>query len=380
MDRAPDVPPPARAAAPRSARKLLFVNHSLRMGGIETMIRDFALSMRRQGPLPHVAVLEGGGALADELASQGVPVVDLAKRPGLDLGAVRRLRRYVREAGIDVVHSHNYTAWFYVTLATLGLGVRRIHTEHSKVKPLWRRRVLERQLARLSHGVVAVSNDVADNLCGQIGIPRRRVTVVPNGVDLQRYRPDAALRQDMRRQLAADEGDVLVGIVARLVPVKAHDVLLAAFAQVHAEFPRARLVLAGDGPCREALQQQCRELGLDGPVHFLGEVRDTPRVLNALDVYVLSSHSEGMNLTMLEAMGCGLPIVATAVGGNVQVVREGGTGLLVPPADPAGLARALSRLVADAGLRRRLGVAGRQLAESDYSQAGTLARYQALFG
>lgn len=363
-----------------AAQRLLFVNHSLRMGGIETMIRDFAQALRPVGVDVSVAVFLGGGALVDELRSGGIAVTDLYKREGIDLGLVLRMRKLLRDSGTQVIHSHNYSAWLYSALASMGLpGVRLVHTEHSRVEPMARRHAMERWLARRTHAVVGVSVDVARSLVADVGVDASRVCFIGNGINLARYRPDAGLRSEMRASLGVGAGCLVFGIVARLVPVKAHVDLVAAFKLVHANRPDCVLVIAGDGPCRQALESQVAALGLVSAVRFLGEVRDSERVLNALDVYMLSSTDEGMNLTLLEAMATGLPVVATAVGGNSEVVLDGSTGLLVPAKDPQLMAQRMLAVGQGEALRQRLGSAGRQRVEQQFSQAATLRKYQALY-
>jgi sugar transferase (PEP-CTERM/EpsH1 system associated) len=360
--------------------RLLFVNHSLHMGGIETMIDDFARSLRPAGFDVGVAVFRGGGQLAAGLAGSGIPVSDLHKREGLDFGLVMRLRRLLRASKTSVIHSHNYSAWLYSVLASLGLGgIKRIHTEHSRVQPLPRRRAMERWLARYTHAVVGVSDDVAQSLVTEVGIEPTRVCFIANGINLSRYRPDPALRASLREELGIAPTTLVYGIVARLVPVKAHVDLIDAFHIVQQRQPATRLVIAGDGPCGADLKAQVTRLGLTPCVHFLGEVRDTERVLNALDVYMLSSTDEGMNLTLLEAMATGLPVIATSVGGNPEVVAEANTGLLVPARNPQRMAQAMRELLLKHELRQGFGLAARQRVERQFSQANTLRKYQALY-
>lgn len=359
---------------------VLFVNDSLAMGGIETMIRDFALGLDPARYTAEVAVFRPGGQLADELQRSGVRVTSLDKRDGLDLGLAVRLRRHIRETGARIVHSHNYAAWLYCALATAGLpGVRRVHTEHSRVMPLARRRWLERRLASLTDAVIAVSGDVARSLVHDIRVSRERVGLIANGVNLGRFRPDPAARRAMRASLGIDEHAVAFGILARLVPVKSHQTLVEAFRLLRQRVSGAHLLIAGDGPCREALERQIAEADLNDCIHLLGEVSDGERVLNGLDVYVLSSVDEGMNLTLLEAMGTALPVIATAVGGNPEVVVDTVTGLIVPALQPSALADAMARLAGDKGLRHTLGLRGRSRVEAAFSQRRTLEEYMSLY-
>ena len=360
--------------------RVLFVNDSLHMGGIETMIRDFVVGISPYCFESFVAVFRGGGGLFDELVGNLTPVANLRKRDGLDPGLVRRLRCLIREWRIDVVHSHNYAAWLYTVLATRGLPrVRLVHSEHSRVELMWRRRTMERWLARRTHAVVGVSADVAQSLVDDVGVDAGRTGLIANGIDLARFRPDVEGRADFRSRHGIPAGALLFGIVARLVPVKDHVTLVAAFARVHAALPTARLVIAGDGPCRSELEQQVAALGLAGRVNFLGEVQQSQDVLCALDVYVLSSTDEGMNLTLLEAMGSALPIVATAVGGNPEVVLDGRTGLLVPPSNPEALADGMLQLAGNERCRALFGEQARRRAEDSYSLAATLRAYERLY-
>lgn len=368
-------------APPTSPRPtVLFVNHSLEMGGIETMIRDFALNLDAARYRSAVAVFRPGGALAEELIRAGTPVVSLDKREGLDPWLPLRLRRHIRECGASVVHSHNYSAWLYCVLASIGLpGVRLVHTEHSRVMPLARRRWLERRLSEFTRAVIAVSADVARSLVHDIGVARRRVGLIANGVNLSRFRPDPSRRREVRERLGIPPDAFVFGILARLVPVKSHATLIEAFRLLRERCPEVHLLIAGDGPCRMPLEAQVAQANLESRVHFLGEVHDGERVLNALDTYVLSSVDEGMNLTLLEAMATALPVIATAVGGNPEVVADGVTGCLVPALQPATMAEAMERLVRDPSMRRDMGERGRERVESSFSQKRTIEAYMTLY-
>jgi sugar transferase (PEP-CTERM/EpsH1 system associated) len=368
---------PAATHAP--PRRLLFLNHSMRMGGIETMIRDFVFGLNGRGFEPSVAVFSGGGPLVEQLSASHFAVADLHKREGIDLRLVLRLRKLLRSRRIDIVHSHNYSAWLYAVLASRGLGVRVVHTEHSRVQPLARRHALERWLGRRTDAVVGVSADVAHSLVHDVGIDAHRVRFIPNGIDLQRYRPQPDLRTALRRSIGAGDEAVVFGIVARLVPVKSHRTLIDAFRRVLGACPAARLLIAGDGPCRGELELQAQQAGLGPAVTFAGEVRDTERMLNGMDVYMLSSTDEGMNLTLLEAMATALPVVATAVGGNPEVVADKLSGLLVPPLDPQAMAEAMLALARDPQRRAALGAQGRRRVEDGFSQERTLQAYAALY-
>ncbi|HFD79732.1 MAG TPA: glycosyltransferase [Gammaproteobacteria bacterium] len=362
-------------------KTILFVNHSLAMGGIERMICDFAESLPEDEFDVHAAVFEAGGVLEQRLEAAGIAVYHLDKKEGLDYGLVRRLAALSRMIGADVIHSNNYSAWLYSVLATRlgGAGVC-VHTEHSSVEGSERRRyLLEWLLSHGTHSVIAVSEKVRDNLARRARISERRLHYIPNGIDTARFAPLPEVREAVRSRFGLAAGDVVVGAVGRLVPVKNHRLLVEAFARAHRHCDRLRLLLVGEGPEREAIEASIAEQGMGGQVILAGERQDIDSVLNAMDIYVLSSFSEGMSLSLLEAMSAGLPVVATAVGGNVDLVDDGVSGLLVPSADAASMQQALVDLAADAEMRTRMGQASREIVLARYSRDAMIGRYSDIY-
>lgn len=362
---------------------VLFVNHSMAMGGIETLIVDFVARLQASGVASRVAVFEGGGSLEHGLSANGVAVDRLGKREGVDLHMVARLRQVMTERRVRVVHSHNFSTWLYTTLAVRSLGKRRpihVHTEHSNVEPSPRRYRLERWLARFTAHTVAVSEYVKNTMVGEIAIPASRVRVIYNGIDTIRFAPDPERRERVRSMLGIPADDVVIGVVARLAPIKDHANLLQALARMRVgAVRRLRLLVVGDGPERARLEAACATLHLSERVSFLGERRDTADLLNAFDIYALCSLNEGMNLTLLEAMSAGLPVVTTAVGGSPEIVADGDTGLLVPASQPDALAQALQRMVDIGDERREWGVRGRARVLARFSQDGMLRSYLQLY-
>lgn len=223
---------------------------------------------------------------------------------------------------------------------------------------------------------VTVSRDLARWLVEDIGLPRSKVLTICNGVDTHRFCPGG--RQVARAALGIGPEAIVIGTVARLDPVKDQAGLLRAFSRV-ADDPRALLLLAGDGPCRPELETTVSELGLDGRVRLLGERDDVPSVLAAMDVFVLCSIGEGISNTILEAMATGLPVVATRVGGNPELVVDGETGFLVEPRSPAALAAPLRRYLEDPGLLAHHGRSARDLAEAEFSLERMVGAYEQLY-
>jgi glycosyltransferase involved in cell wall biosynthesis len=252
-----------------------------------------------------------------------------------------------------------------------------IHTKHGRNQPDVARKVLLNRLAStLTDRVVAVSADAADVALHLENVPETKVVTISNGVDTTAFRP--ADPRAARALLGVPAGGFHVGVVARLAAVKDHATLLEAFALLRNERPDAHLTLVGDGPERAALLDRSRALGLIGSVCFVGARRDVAALLPAFDVFALSSTSEGISLTLLEAAAAGLPIVATRVGGNAEVVLDGATGTLVSPCDPRAFAAALAALSRRSD-RAAVGLAGRAHVERWFSVERMARAYQDLY-
>ena len=209
-----------------------------------------------------------------------------------------------------------------------------------------------------------------------VGVPLGQIHVIRNGVDLTRFRGSRAAFGRLR---VSDAGAVVIGAVGRLVAVKDHAAFIDAIAMLRARGRRVAGVIAGEGPLRPDLEARIARLGLEGTVRLLGHCRDVETMLAGLDIFVQSSTSEGMSNTILEAMAAGLPIVATGVGGADEMVVDGETGILVPPAEPGNLADALDRLLQGESLRHAMGRAGEKRAQGEFSLERMIATYQSFY-
>jgi glycosyltransferase involved in cell wall biosynthesis len=355
-----------------------FVTHvveSLEVGGAERLVCD--LSMARGSDSTSVVCLRQAGALGETLRAAGI-TVDEVGLTGTSWRAVRRLAGLLRERKADIVHCHDLLAHRYGSVAVVAAGdrPRTVVTVHLTPPPMDNvRRAINRRLLRRSE-VAAVSEDVRDSLQQWIGRP---VRYIPNGIALAPY-INLPARQEARANLPAPYDAFLIGIVARLQARKGHLQLLNALVSLRCDVPNAMLIIAGDGPMREAIQSAVRTLGLDACVILLGERRDIPQVLAALDVFCLPSDDEGMPLAMLEAMATGLPVVATAVGAIPSAVYDGESGLLIPRGDSAALAQALLTIASNPAVAAAMGRAARKRVEAQFHLPVVLANYEELYG
>jgi sugar transferase (PEP-CTERM/EpsH1 system associated) len=310
-----------------------------------------------------------------------IGVHELRKTVGRDLGVVPRLAALMRRERVDIVHSHNWQTFFYsVAAATLAGIPLRVHGHHGReaAAPPARQVRLSRWLARRVSRLVAVSGDLGRELIEEWGVPVERVSVIPNGVDLDGFAQPGPV-EELREALGLAPEHRVIITVGGLRPVKDYPTLIRAFARVHAERPESRLVIVGGergGGTQGELEALAGSLGVRGAVVFPGVRQDIPRLLALADVYVNSSVFEGMSNTILEAMAAARPVVATAVGGNPELVRDGVTGYLAPPGDPAPLATRLLEVLSDPSLAKALGAAGRALVESGHAMGRMVTAYE----
>ena len=362
-----------------SVVRVLHLLNTLDTGGAERVVLNLAMRIDRGRFTLLVCSLGGAGDLAGEFRRLGVPVFAMHRRAGIDPSLWIRLARLCRRERIDVLHTHNATPWLYGGLAARLAGTVLCHTEHSNLFP--RQRALmtaERVLARFTRVVFAVSDKVRRQLVEQQGLPTGKVVAVVNGIETNATAAGLDVRA-ARAALGLNGAQQVIGTVGRLVPVKDHGTLLAAFQRVLTRFPAARLVIVGDGPERGRLARRAAELGIAERVMWLGQRRDVRELLQVFDVFVLSSVSEGMPLTVLEAMAAGKPVVATNVGGVREAVVNGTTGLLVPPSSPERLADAVEVLLADRAMRHAFGDRARRRAEERFDLSGMVRQYEAAY-
>lgn len=377
------------------------VLHRLVRAGAEVLAADLARKMRDRFDFVFLC-LDQTGPLGDELAADGFAVIDLKRRPGVDWSVARRIGRARREHGIALLHAHQYTPFFYAAasrgpMGLLGAGPMVLFTEHGRHYPDYRRpkRVLaNRLLLRRSDRVTAVGQFVKQALVDNEGIAADRIEVIYNGIDPARFTPpgdaapdpgidtdtDAAPRRPAARAaMGAADGQRVILQVARFHPVKDHATAVRALAQVAEAMPEAMLVLVGDGDERANIESLAESLGVAGHVRFLGVRNDVAELMTGADVFLLSSVSEGISVTLLEAMGAALPIAATDVGGNAEVVAHGRSGLLSPRGDADALASNVLTLLRDPALRRQMGLAGRQRLLEQFTESRMHEQFARLY-
>lgn len=372
--------------APRTAPlRILHVLDNLDIGGTELNAVRTAEQLDRSRFALSFACLRDEGPLRARLDAAGIPVRRLRVRGLATPSAVRSgwaLLRLIRRERIDVVHAHDpYANVLAAPWARLATGPAVIVSQRwwRTVHPS-RVRVANRMAYGFAHCVLVNSPAIGEMLVREERVPQQRIAVIPNFVESQAFQPLTAERREYWRRTFGIPGDaVSVGIIANLHPVKNHGLLLRAMARLRDMSPALRAVLVGDGRQRAALEAEARALGLAERVHFAGRVPHEPGLPGIFDIAVLCSREEGFPNAVVEAMAAGRPVIATAVGGTVDAVSPGETGLLVPSDDDAAMAEALRQLVSDPARRERMGAAGRQRAAARFEACVVLEELGALY-
>jgi glycosyltransferase involved in cell wall biosynthesis len=345
----------------RGPLRVAFLSTSLPVGGAETLLVNLLRRLDRGVVAPELVCLKELGPLGAQMVGE-LPTFHHLINGKYDARVVWRLVRLFRQRRLDAVVTVGAgDKMFWGRIAATLAGVPVVCSAlHSTGWPDGVGR-LNRWLTPWTDAFIAVALAHARHLVEGERFPAEKVKVIPNGVDTERFNADAARRRGLRLQLGWEDECPLVGIVAALRPEKNHELFLDVAQRVQELVPECRFVIVGDGPRRTMLEKRADDLRLGSTVHFLGNRSDTFSILSALDVFLLTSHNEASPVSILEALACQVPVVATDVGSVHESVVPDVTGLLAPAGDADRLTQAVWRLLVNPVLRATLGRAGRQL-------------------
>lgn len=360
--------------------KILYVALDLDLGGLQRIISILIESLDRCRFEPLLCCFDRGGVFYDALRAVGVRGCILRRRPGpFDATLLYNLIRYVRENKIDVIHSQNACA-LYAGIAGLVTGVPVIHTDHGRLVPDKQTAMWEDWIASYCvHTIVGVSEELTAYLNSHLGVAMKKLKTIINGVDTDRFLPVTREQKNslrVKNRLTSD--DLVLGTVCRLDPIKDLPFMISCMPGIIQEVPKAKLIIVGEGPDRDNLKKLICKLRLDQHVILWPRRNDIEVVMPQFDVYVCTSLSEGTSMTILEAMACGLPVVASAVGGNCSLV-DSTNGALFPLNNIEAYISSVVSLLRDPVRLAAMGVMSRSRAEKMYPLSRTVQQYQALY-
>lgn len=351
---------------------------ALDVGGLERNVINQVREGRKLGQRVSILCLDQPGELAGKAREYGATVIALGRKQGLHPGMILQAKRVLADWRPDVVHTHQLVTLLYAGIAAKWLRVPAvIHTEHGREKytSRLRTRLLGRIAGRCCDRFFCLTAEMAGRVQGARIVPERKLGLIENGIDLDAFSAELYDGPRLRMELGIPPAAPVIGTVGRLTEIKRQDVLIRAFAQVQKRFELARLLLVGDGPRRPELEALVREMHLEGSVHFVGYQPHSGPYLKAMDVFALTSRSEGMPQAVLEAAAMGLPVIGSRVGGIPEVVEEGRTGLLFEVGNHTELAECICDLLCDREKARAFGAAGQKNVHARFSVARMAADY-----
>jgi len=358
-------------------KKILHITHNMAVGGAEQVIRQLIRAMDSSKYESSVICIDGYiGVLGEDLQKNGVMVESISRKAGFDRAVVETIRSKIKNNNYDVVHCHQYTPFCYGAVASAFLKVKVIFTEHGRFHPdrfTWKRRIVNQILHRQAEQIVAISTATKVALKRYEWIPLSSVEVIYNGVD----EPVPERRvEDIRRIHGIADDAMVLGTISRLDSIKNQRMMLLALVKVLPKYPNTVLIIAGDGPERAELESIVATCGIENNVRFTGFITDVGAYLKTIDVFLLTSYSEGTSMTLLEAMACSNAIIATAVGGNVEIIENKHSGILVESGNIDALWESLELLLGDRNLRERLGDNANTEYQARFTRRSMLLAYE----
>lgn len=361
--------------------KIIHVLQSLEVGGLENGVVNLANSIDKTRFDIVLCCLRREGALRERL-DKSIRVKCLHEKDGFNPARLFKLARFFYNEKPHIVHMHGWGSDLFS--GVLGARLARVpvllNGEHGVLHLDRKRRVIAHKLLfKLINYVIPVSHSLKKEIIEKLKVPANKIIPIINGVDIDKFKPDPAQGATLRRELGFRVDDIIIGSVGRLELVKDYVTLIQAACEVMKSELSAQLLFVGDGSQRNALMVLSKSLGIEGRTHFIGSRSDIPAVMNAIDIFVLTSVREGASNTILEAMSCGKTVIATSVGDDSYLVKDGETGYLVRVGGIEEISKKIKVLLCDKAKRDTLGNSGRERAAKGFSLDGMVSSYQTLY-
>lgn len=320
------------------------------------------------------------GPFAEELQNNGIEFFELNRQPGFDTNLIRQIRRTIKSNSVDIIHCHQYTPWVYGVIAAAFTNTKVIFTEHGRFYPdsgTWKRKLINPILNLFTDQVTAISKATKQALIEFENIPKKSIDVVYNGI--APLEVDSAAVEKLRAELGIPEGNTILGTIARFDSIKNHTMMLKAFSLVLEEQPNSTLIIVGDGEERENIEACIKPLNLAQHVILTGYQTRPHNYLALMDIYLLSSLSEGTSMTLLEAMSISKPCVVTDAGGNPEIVIDGENGFVTPNDNAQKFAQGIINILESTVSTSQFGQASKSRLDSHFSAMNMNKQYRSLY-
>jgi len=353
----------------------------MRIGGTEQVIKNLIEGSDNETYDMSIFCLEEPiGPFGKMLKQQGIAIASVNRNHGFDRSLIGHIRSHIKQHDIDVIHCHQYTPWVYGTLGALGTGTRIVFTEHGRFYPdrsSWKRRFINPLLAKFTNRITAISKATRQALVDYEFIPEHRIEVIYNGI-LPLTSPDH-LSEKVRQEFGIPASHTIIGTIARLDPIKNHRMMLSAFSKVLERHPDTTLVIVGDGDERHIVEQTIDKLAIRDNVIVTGYIPNPVHYLACMDIFLLSSLSEGTSMTLLEAMSLAKPCVVTNAGGNPEIIADKVNGIVTENDNSEAFASAIVEILNNDVLMKAMGAASYDRYKQKFSASAMTDAYQNIY-
>jgi len=362
---------------------ILHIYQNSKIGGVQQQLLSLLKAYSRERFNPIFCCLGPKEEIGKEIEETKIGFIPLNKLRynRFSPGIVLELYRLMKKKQIHVVRTHRYRSNLYGRLAAFLAGVpviiASVHDNYRTDKRP-KRRIMNRILSKITDKIVAVSENVKEDIIRYDSIDPSKIEVIPNGIDVERFNPEKNTT-DIRKEFSLEEDDIVIGFIGRIVPAKGLEYLLNALPYLKEEFKSIKLLIVGEGSLVEELKERAKKNNILDNILFIGRRRDIPEILASINIFVMPSIAEGLPNALLEAMAMGKPIVTTEVGGIPEIVKNGFNGLLVPPRDTLSLSKAIKELISNDRLAAKLGQAARDLVHDNLSIKAIAQKWQSLY-
>lgn len=354
----------------RAKPKVMHITYDMRIGGTEMVIKNIIDGCDKNLFEMSVLCIESPlGPFAEELQKDDIEFFQLNRQPGFDTNLIKKIRQIIKNNKVDIIHCHQYTPWVYGVFAAAFSNTKVIFTEHGRFHPdssTWKRKLVNPILNLFTDQVTAISKATKEALIEFENIPEKSITVIYNGIT-----PLTVVQTEVDKlkiDLGIPENNSVLGTIARFDPIKNHTMMLRAFALVLEQQPNTTLIIVGDGEERENIEACIKQLNLVNKVILTGYQTKPQNYLALMDIYLLSSFSEGTSMTLLEAMSIGKPCVVTNAGGNPEVIAHGENGFVTPNDDANEFAKRLVEIITANTNAHELGKISKKRFEEIFSE------------